>query len=155
MAKKEEEATKKRLERLSQSIGSLEVEEEKSYKKTVRNNKKHKDNNSFSTSEVVVLLLITVVVSLLIGGTITYKLIIKGTDIDIPLQSFIKNYEYIVNNYNGKIDEDELLKLCISNNWNKEAYIINRYFENGGTGRRIAIGTKDGKIVSFVRLTLS
>ena len=29
MAKKEEEATKKRLERLSQSIGSLEVEEEK------------------------------------------------------------------------------------------------------------------------------
>ena len=48
-------------------------------------------------------------------------------------------------------EKDELLKLCISNNWNKEAYIINRYFENGGTGRRIAIGTKDGKIVTFVR----
>ena len=48
-------------------------------------------------------------------------------------------------------EKDELLKLCVSNNWNKEAYIINRYFENGGTGRRIAIGTKDGKIVTFVR----
>lgn len=48
-------------------------------------------------------------------------------------------------------EKDELLKLCISNSWNKEAYLINKYFDNGGTGRRIALGIKDGKIVSFVR----
>ena len=48
-------------------------------------------------------------------------------------------------------EKDELLKLCVSNNMNKEAYMIDQYFENGGTGRRIAVGLKDGKIVAFVR----
>lgn len=48
-------------------------------------------------------------------------------------------------------EKDEILKLCVSNNWNKEAYIINNYFDNGGTGRRIAIGSIEGKIVALVR----
>lgn len=48
-------------------------------------------------------------------------------------------------------EKDELLKLCISNNLNQEAYKINQYFDNGGTGRRIAIGTINNKIVAFVR----
>ena len=45
-------------------------------------------------------------------------------------------------------EKDELLKLCISNNLNQEAYKINQYFDNGGTGRRIAIGTINNKIVA-------
>jgi ribosomal protein S18 acetylase RimI-like enzyme len=48
-------------------------------------------------------------------------------------------------------EKDELLKLCISNSLHEEAYKINQYFENGGTGRRIAIGSIDDKIVAFVR----
>ena len=48
-------------------------------------------------------------------------------------------------------EKDELLKLCISNNLNKEAYAIDQYFKNGGTGRRIALGSIDNKIVAFVR----
>lgn len=48
-------------------------------------------------------------------------------------------------------EKDEILKLCVLNKWNKEAYLINQYYEKGGTGRRIALGIKDGKIVSLVR----
>lgn len=48
-------------------------------------------------------------------------------------------------------EKDELIKLCVENKWRREAYLINEYFENGGTGRRIAIAQKDGKIVAFVR----
>ena len=48
-------------------------------------------------------------------------------------------------------EKDEIIKLCVSNNLNREAYLVNQYFNNGGTGRRIAIGTIDDKIVAFVR----
>ena len=48
-------------------------------------------------------------------------------------------------------EKDELIKLCIDNNLSKEAYLIDQYFNKGGTGRRIAIGTIDDKIVAFVR----
>lgn len=49
-------------------------------------------------------------------------------------------------------EKDALLKLCIKNNWNKEAYLLNQYFENGGTGRRIVLGLLEGKIVAFARI---
>lgn len=49
-------------------------------------------------------------------------------------------------------EKDSLLKLCIKNNWNKEAYLLNQYFENGGTGRRIILGMLEGKIVAFARI---
>lgn len=48
-------------------------------------------------------------------------------------------------------EKDELLRLCVSNNLHKEAYTIDQYFKNGGTGRRIAIGYIDDKLVAFVR----
>lgn len=48
-------------------------------------------------------------------------------------------------------EKDELIKLCVENSWRREAYLINEYFENGGSGRRIAIAQKEGKIVAFVR----
>jgi len=48
-------------------------------------------------------------------------------------------------------EKDELLKLCITNNLNKEAYAIDQYFKNGGTGRRIVIGSIGDKIIAFVR----
>ena len=48
-------------------------------------------------------------------------------------------------------EKDEILKLCISNDLYQEAYKMNQYFDNGGTGRRIAIGSIDDKIVAFVR----
>lgn len=48
-------------------------------------------------------------------------------------------------------EKDYILKLCVDNKLGSEAYIINQYFDNGGTGRRIVVGTKNGKMVAFVR----
>lgn len=49
-------------------------------------------------------------------------------------------------------DKYELLQLCVNNGWKREAFLINQYFENGGSGRRIAIGViDDKKIVAFAR----
>lgn len=50
-------------------------------------------------------------------------------------------------------DKYELLQLCVNNGWKREAFLINQYFENGGSGRRIVIGViDDKKIVAFARL---
>ena len=49
-------------------------------------------------------------------------------------------------------DKDLLLKLCLDNHFIKEAYLIKRYFENGGTGRRIVLGLVDNQIIGFVRI---
>lgn len=49
-------------------------------------------------------------------------------------------------------ERDEILKLCVTNGWTREAYLVNQYYENGGSGRRIAIGVvNDDKVVAFVR----
>lgn len=49
-------------------------------------------------------------------------------------------------------EKDEILKLCIKNHWNRYAYALNGYFENGGTGRRIVLACKDNKIVGLARI---
>ena len=48
-------------------------------------------------------------------------------------------------------DKEAILKLCVENKWRREAYLVNEYFENGGSGRRITIGLLNDKIVSIVR----
>lgn len=48
-------------------------------------------------------------------------------------------------------EKDELLKLCVKNNYNREAFLINNYFEKGGSGRRIVLLRKDDKIIGFAR----
>lgn len=49
-------------------------------------------------------------------------------------------------------DQDHLLKMCLDNGMEKEAYLLKRYFENGGSGRRIVLGLVDEKIIGFVRI---
>lgn len=48
-------------------------------------------------------------------------------------------------------EKDAILKLCVKNNWKREAYLVNEYYENGGSGRRIAVAFKDNKIIGLVR----
>ncbi|MCI5745030.1 MAG: GNAT family N-acetyltransferase [Erysipelotrichaceae bacterium] len=48
-------------------------------------------------------------------------------------------------------DKDGILQMCVRNNLRREAYLINEYFEKGGTGRRIVIGSIDNKICAFAR----
>lgn len=104
---KSEEKTKDKLKKLSKSLGKFDVKEEK---------QQIKDTNShFKTSEVIILLLLTCIVSLLMGGLITYKLCFKlGSTVDKELSSFIKNYEYIVENYYDEVDKSKLLDAAIS-----------------------------------------
>lgn len=67
----------------------------------------------FHTGEVLTLIIITCVISLLLGGLVTMRLnknSISLQENDQYIQNFIDNYEYILNNYYGEIDKDELIK---------------------------------------------
>lgn len=109
--KKSEENTKNKLEKLAKSLGDFNTLNQK--------NTVTKDNNiyvsSFKTSEVIVLLLITSIVSLLMGGLVIYKINYNsGKKIDSELQAFIKNYEYITDNYYDSIDKTKLIDSAIA-----------------------------------------
>ena len=69
---------------------------------------------TFKTKEVVFLLLITAIISLIMGGIVTYNVTLKGTNVDSELAEFIKNYDYITNNYYGDVDKNELIDSAIS-----------------------------------------
>lgn len=109
MAKVEKE-TEKKINKLTKVMGLKSKESKKD-----NLSKKSKDKvPTFKTSEVVVLLIITTVISLFLGSVITTKFSqTGGTRLNDNLQEFIKNYEYIVNNYNGEIDEEELLDTAL------------------------------------------
>lgn len=48
-------------------------------------------------------------------------------------------------------DKDKILQLCVQNGWQREAFLVNKYFEDGGSGRRIALGTINDKPIAIVR----
>lgn len=97
---KKEQKTLDNLEKLSKSL-DIKV-----------NNKKTLP--TFKTKEVVFLLLITAIISLIMGGIVTYNVTLKGTNVDSELAEFIKNYDYITNNYYGDVDKNELIDSAIS-----------------------------------------
>ena len=109
--KKSEETTKKRIEKLSASLGDFDIfKEEKEVKTSPK-----PTTSYFRTSEVVILLLLTTVVSLLMGGLVMYKLSYSsGKLIDNSLREFIKNYEYITENYYDKVDKNKLIDAAIA-----------------------------------------
>lgn len=78
-------------------------------KKQVVENKKRA---VFHTGEVLTLVILTCVISLVVGGLVATRL--KGNEqlksTDKYIQSFIDNYEYILENYYGDIDKDTLIK---------------------------------------------
>lgn len=97
---KKEQKTSDNLEKLSKSL-DIKV-----------NNKKILP--TFKTKEVVFLLLITAIISLIMGGIVTYNVTLKGANVDSELAEFIKNYDYITNNYYGDVDKNELIDSAIS-----------------------------------------
>lgn len=97
---KKEQKTSDNLEKLSKSL-DIKV-----------NNKKILP--TFKTKEVVFLLLITAIISLIMGGIVTYNVTLKGTNVDSELAEFIKNYDYITNNYYGDVDKNELIDSAIA-----------------------------------------
>ena len=103
---RKEEQTQEKLEKLESTIGKFENGNDKTDNK--------RKLPTFFTSEVLALLVITMLVSLLMGSLITYKFLIGNSEfVDKELQGFIKNYEYIIDNYYGNIDKEELLDAAL------------------------------------------
>lgn len=65
--------------------------------------------------EVIILMILTAFIGITLGGFIIKKNNGVNSNIisDSSLQEFINNYEYIVNNYYGEIDKDELLETAL------------------------------------------
>ena len=109
MANREDE-TKDRLNRLEKVFGSFDYDP----KNNESFDSRKKGNRKFKTTEVAIILVIGVVVSLIMGSFITLKLYTpSGEKVDSELQEFISNYEYITDNYNGKINKEELLDAAL------------------------------------------
>lgn len=88
----------------------------KNKKKGIFKQKRKEENNKFGISEICFLSITVCVVSLLIGIVCGSKMSTDiGSDVnDEKLQKFIDEYEYIVENYYGDVDEDKLLAGALS-----------------------------------------
>ena len=84
-------------------------------KKIVEKFKKLNSEN-FKFSEVIIIILLTTVVGISIGGVITKKNygIDKTGALSPKLQEFVNNYNYILNNYYGELDENKLLDTALA-----------------------------------------
>lgn len=84
-------------------------------KKIVEKFKKLNSEN-FKFSEVIIIILLTTVVGISIGGVITKKNygIDKTGALSPKLQEFVNNYNYILNNYYGELDETKLLDTALA-----------------------------------------
>ena len=72
------------------------------------------DQNYFSVVEVIVLIIATAIVSLVTGSIVTYNLNKnKINESDKYLKKFIKNYNYVLDNYYKKINKNELINGAI------------------------------------------
>lgn len=65
--------------------------------------------------EVIILMILTAFIGITLGGFVIKKNNVANSDIiaDSSLQEFISNYEYIINNYYGEIDKEELLETAL------------------------------------------
>lgn len=82
-------------------------------------NEKKKYIDKFSIKEVIVLLIITAFVSLITGFVVANRLlkdnkIVKEENLSENLETFIKNYNYIIDNYYGEYDEQKLLDAALA-----------------------------------------
>ena len=85
-------------------------------KKEVKEKNEINKSYSFKTLEVVVLVILTCVISLIVGSVITSAMLKKDTKItenSKELKEFIDNYKYIVENYDGQINKDDLISGAI------------------------------------------
>ena len=106
--KKKTDTTKERLDKLEEVIGTLTPKNENT-------NKMHSKSGIFKTREVIVLVIITMVISAFMGSIATQKFMpVKGSKVDSELSELIKNYEYIIKNYNGEVDKGELVDSAIN-----------------------------------------
>lgn len=80
--------------------------------------KNKKIMDKFSLKEVIILITVTALASLLTGFAITNRVLKDKYQSDevtasSPMDTFIKNYNYIISKYYGDIDEDKLLDAAL------------------------------------------
>ena len=85
----------------------------------MQENSKKIIHEKFSLKEVILLILVTAVASLLTGYVITNRILkdkytSEEVEMSEPLETFIKNYRYIIDNYYGEVDEDKLTEGALS-----------------------------------------
>lgn len=74
--------------------------------------------DKFSLKEVIILIIVTALASLLTGFAVTNRVLKdkyqeEGASTSSTMDTFIKNYNYIINNYYGEVDEDKLLDAAL------------------------------------------
>lgn len=85
----------------------------------MKENKVKKNVDKFNLKEVISLLIIVAFVSLMTGFAIANRVLkdkyaVADLYNNSNLQTFIENYNYIVNNYYGEIDENKLLDAALA-----------------------------------------
>ena len=79
--------------------------------KKIKEKTKRFFQEEFRFWEVIILMILTAVMGVTLGSFVVKKNYgISNTSISESLQNFIANYNYILNNYYGEFDEEELLK---------------------------------------------
>lgn len=78
--------------------------------------KKGNNKSNFTLSEVIVLVIMTLLIGITLGNLFNKSNLVSDSNKtnDKYLNEFIKNYEYIVNNYYEKIDKSDLINKAIS-----------------------------------------
>ena len=84
----------------------------------MKETKSNKNTDKFSFKELVGLLIVVAVVSLVTGFAFANRILKDknhnlNTDKNDSIQNFIDNYNYIVDNYYGEIDENKLLNAAL------------------------------------------
>lgn len=72
------------------------------------------EDNSFSFSEVCLIILCTAIICLLVGILLDKKMISSESKYSTYLKELIDNYQYIVNSYYDKVDEEKLVDAAIN-----------------------------------------
>jgi len=109
--KRAEKETTEKLEKLSKHIVTTKKNVE------IPEKKKNIQKPTFKTKEVVCLVVLTTLISLILGSLITYNLYIKKIEYskaDSELQTFLKTYEEINENYYETVDKQKLIEGAIS-----------------------------------------
>lgn len=82
------------------------------------NDNKNKTTDKFNLKEVIIIIIVTALASLLTGFAITSRVLKDKNQSDESIYSpqmktFIKNYNYIISNYYGEVDEEKLLDAAL------------------------------------------
>ena len=120
-------------------------------------NKDQKNNNKsvFSTLEVVILVIVSLAVGMSSGLIFGNKTLIKNNYVahDKYLNEFVRNYDYIVNNYYEDVDKEKLINSAISGMMESLGDPYSTYFDESESNSFSILleGSYEGIGISFFK----